>query len=171
MGGRWAGYYKNAILKLLPINGSKIKAKEIYEKSSFSTATTNKYLDSLTKMGFVERIQESQKNVFYKRCEPVRIKRLIEDFTKEITAILSEFPVELQHLEEDFKEKGLTITQTKLVTGDDKFLRYYLLTTLIRKVHDILKMALPEPLRYSDFYVGAFDTGVHMVPRKNVVIK
>jgi hypothetical protein len=44
-------------------------------------------------------------------------------------------------------------------------LKNYALNILIRKTHQLLKMELHKALRDFDFYAGAFDTGIHIIPK------
>jgi hypothetical protein len=91
---------------------------------------------------------------------------------KEIQTALSELPEQISVHEKDLKEKtGEEIDERTILRKHERyyenFLTGYILTTLIRKSHELLEMRFPD-LRNHDYYVGTFKSGVHILPKEFV---
>ena len=164
MSANWVGHYRDNILKLLPADGSKVRAKEVYRKSPFTSVTTKKYLGILTKEGSIQRIQESQKTVYYKRREKKRLENLIEDFTKEIE--LSLLSLSTETWQEGLKKRNLPQEEIDEIINDETQVGSQVLTAIIVKVHELLRKVIPNPFGHVDFCVRTYGKHVMIVPKQ-----
>lgn len=169
---RWSGYYKNRILNLLPLDGSKIRSKDIHSKArqmGIGPNTVQNYLNMLVGEGSVTAIAERPKEVYYSRCEDVRIKHLIDDFMQEIDNTLSELPLELRIVERKLEKGSLTETEGKkaveILSHDQTYLKGLIVNTLYHKVCEMVKANLPDNMKGKEYYIGDFGRGLHLVPR------
>lgn len=162
------------ILDLMPIDGSEIRAKNLYAKAEVQglwRLTVENKLKEFEKKGFVSRRQESPKAVYYSRRERVRIEHLINDFLKDIRSTLDRLPSQIDGIETQLREidRSTPVSTRKQIAttlrNNPKFLKGKIVAALLRRVFKMLNDDLPEPLRDHEFYVGAFDDGVHMIPR------
>jgi Fe2+ or Zn2+ uptake regulation protein len=143
---RWSGYYKKKILNLLPIDGSRVRSKDVHAKArrmGIGPNTVQNYLNLLVGEGSVEPIAERPKEVYYRRCEDVRIEHLISDFMQEITTSLKEIPDAVLSL----KKAGLTDSVIKIFTDDDFLMRNWIIRILTREVLKLLNENLSEEKR------------------------
>lgn len=164
--GKWKQSYEGEILKLLPINGSEVRAKEIYRKAKFHPKTVQTYLERLEEKGIVKRIQKSYKTVYYKRCEDARIEKMIDDFAKEISDALQALP---RKIEDKPMPEGLSTEERNMIyRWKEGQLKARMIATLLRKIHKIFTSTFPEPMKPFEHYVGAFHDGIHVVPRDYV---
>ena len=177
----WFPSYKEAVLLVLPVNGDKIQAKEIYKnakllnkKKPIPRAIVARYLKELVANGIVERIEESRKSVYYRRCEKVRLSVLIESFMEEIqTALtaLSDDPLTFSDFKRDLrnigKKEGIEFNMIINIAEDtpetQRFLKRYILILIFRKAYELLEKKFPE-LRNFDLHIipKKFSTNVHM---------
>jgi hypothetical protein len=166
MSTKWASHYRDNILKLLPADGSRLRAKEIYRKTPFTSVTTKKYLGILTKEGSIQRIQESQKTVYYRRCEDVRLRHLINEFTKEVETSL----VQLSTKEREANLKriyaNLPMPELNELLNDEAQLKSWVLCTVIRKIHTMIRTTLFPTLPNLEFYVGVIGGTVKIIPKQ-----
>ena len=162
------------ILDLMPLDGSYIRAKSLYAKAEAQglwRLTVENKLKEFEKKGFVSRRQESPKAVYYSRRERVRIEHLIDDFVKDIRSTLDRLPAEIDGIETLLREMDRSTpvsTRKQIATtlrNNPKFLKGKITATLLRRVLKMLNDDLPEQLRGHEFYVGAFDDCVRMIPR------
>jgi hypothetical protein len=155
------------VLYLLPIDGSEMRAKEIYEKgeaNGITHITIQRKLDSLAKNKSLKRRIANHKEVYYSRQENDRIENLTESFFSEIKSTLEEIPVEAKTTRKgllDFASdflKGANLSENlkKQIVGDIETssigrITYFL---LLGRVFEIIKMVEPE-LNNEDFYVDS----------------
>lgn len=158
--------YKDRILSVLPVNGEKVQAKEIYKNAKFPNAKNPiprayvaKYLKELVASGIVEKIEESRKNVYYRRCENVRLNLLISNFFSEIQTSLSELPNQLSTFKNNSKEEAIEVDVTTL-SENERYLKAYILLVLIDKAHELLEMEFPE---LKNFYMRTTKRDLHIV--------
>jgi predicted transcriptional regulator len=174
----WSRYYEEEILKMLPVDGSEMRAQELYrtawKKRRFSSATVNRHLPNLIKKKFVERIQKSHKEVYYSRREMVRVEHLINDFVQEIGSILSsEVPVRLDKDKSVLIEGSLRKDEARYMAGMLRscpvYLENVIIHTVLRKVHKMVIASGSEKLKDTEYYIGAFDDGsIRLYPRSYI---
>jgi Fe2+ or Zn2+ uptake regulation protein len=176
MTNRWAGDYENRILKLLPSDGSKVRAQRIFNElmkhprkgetssPSSSSSTIQKYLGRLETRGEIKRIQKSHKEVYYKRCEDVRLRHLIEEFTKEVETSLAQLSI--RDRESALKRRNLPMSELDELLNDETQLRSWVLFTVIRKIHNVIGRTLFSTLPKLEFYVGVIGGTVRIIPKQ-----
>lgn len=155
----------------MPVDGSKARSKEIHAKArkiGIGPNTVQNYLNMLVAEGSVIQIAERPKEVYYSRCEGVRIQHLIDDFMKEIDISLSRLPDEVRSIQKKVKEGSVGEVAVEFLATDQSFLRSLIINTLVQKVYGMLKATLPTPLKDKDFYIGVFGQGIRLVPRSTV---
>jgi predicted transcriptional regulator len=174
MTNRWAGDYENRILKLLPTDGREVRAQRIFNElrkhpkkgatSVPSSSTIQKYLGSLETKGEIKRIQKSHKEVYYKRYEDVRLRHLIEEFIKEVEASLDQLSI--KERKENIKRTNLPVSELNELLNDETQLKSWVLCTVIRKIHKMLRSAWFPALPKVEFCVGVIDGAVKIVPKQ-----
>jgi predicted transcriptional regulator len=160
---KWGGYYQERVLSVLPVDGTKVRSKDIYDKSNIPRAYVAKYLNELREKGFVEKIQESRKSVYYKRCEKVRLEAMLYNFIAELQTAFSNLP----EPELDFK---MIWAKSKMgyipneFTNDVKksFLKGYILTLLMLKANELLR-SIPE-LKNIEYYIKITESDLQFCP-------
>lgn len=148
--------YEEGIRQLLQSDGSKMKSKDLYAKAKkkygLSSATVAKYLKILEEKEEIERTQLSQKNVFYHRCENVRLQHLIDDFMKEIDKTLSELPGEISDIEKQLI-KGSVVSKAEgekaveVFRSEPIILKQLILNKLADKIAALWNANLPKRLK------------------------
>ena len=176
MTNRWAGDYENRILKLLPSDGSEVRAQIIFTElrkhpkkgatSVLSSSTIQKYLGRLEARGEIKRIQKSHKEVYYKRCEDVRLRHLIEEFTKELEASLAQLSSKEREANLRRIYANLPISELNELLNNETQLNFWVFCTVIRKIHNMLKSTLFPTLPGIEFYVGVIGETVKIVPKQ-----
>jgi Fe2+ or Zn2+ uptake regulation protein len=152
------------VLNLFHVNGSEMRAKEIYERGKakgISHITIQRKLDMLAKNGSLKRRSAEHKEVYYSRQESVRLTQLIDDVTREVITSLNAIPSELSTLatfvsnEEKIAGKGITKNAEKLL---DNLSRTKIDTVVMQKLIDgyfkVLKRNLPNQWKTKGFYVN-----------------
>jgi hypothetical protein len=176
---RGKGNLTKKVLDLFPIDGSEIRAKELLRRAKEEGLHQNsvqRKLSELTKKEppLVYRRQESQKTVFYSSPQSIRVEHVIANFIQEISSILSKLPrIELRDAKNTLmdlspsKEESRAIAEIML--RNPKFLKQWVLNTLLRQVYMLFKENLPTALREMDFYIGVFENeSLKIVPRSEV---
>ena len=195
---------KKQILDLLPIDGTERRMKDIIKEAEskgiagilIQREFDAKRHNSLAAKGFIERRQESQKKVFYRRREGVRIEYLINTFMQEIEETLKKIPEERKKIERKLidgsTDRKMGRIAAKVFQNDPEYLRSigisdeeikeraehdlksWIISALVRKVFKLFKdntslKNLPED---EEYYIGVFDNeGIHLVPRSVVDAK
>jgi Fe2+ or Zn2+ uptake regulation protein len=171
MTNRWAGNYENRILKLLPTDGRKVRAQMIFNEltkppKKLSSSTIQKYLGILETRGEIKRIQKSHKEVYYKRCEDVRLRHLIEEFTKEVETSLAQLSTKEREVNLKRTYANLPISELNELLNDERQIKSWVLCTVIRRIHNMLKSTLFPTLPSIEFYVGVIGETVKIVPKQ-----
>ena len=171
MTNRWAGNYENRILKLLPTDCSKVRAQIIFNElrkppKKLSSSTIQKYLGILETRGEIKRIQKSHKEVYYKRCEDVRLRHLIEEFTKEMETSLAQLSSKEREVNLKRTYAKLPLSELNELLNDETQLNFWVLCTVIRKIHNMLRSTLFPTLPGIEFYVGVIGGTVKVIPRQ-----
>lgn len=164
---RGKGDLTKKVLDLFPIDGSEIRAKELLRRAKEKGLHQNSVQRKLVELAkkeppLVYRRQESQKAVFYSSPQSIRVEHIISNFIQEISSILSKLPrIELRDAKTTLmdlsptKEDGRAVSEIML--HDPKFLKQWILNSLLRQVYMLFKDNLPTALREMDFYIGAFE--------------
>jgi hypothetical protein len=164
------------ILNLLPIDGSEMRAKDLYAKAEAEKLvrlTVERKLVAFAKQGIIYRRQESPKKVYYSRREKIRVEHLINDFVQEIGSILSsEVPVRLDRdkriLIEGSLRKDEARYMAEMLRSNPRYLEIEIIHTVLRKIHKMVIASLPEQLKDKEYYIGAFDDRIQLHPRSTV---
>lgn len=178
-GIKWIGWYKDRVRTLLPV-GETVRAKDIIEKARQQHMNPNKVyecLEIMMKEGEVKKFKDKPKEAYYVRYDEVRIKRLMEDFTKGINAKFSEFPEEMSSLMErtanaileEYKEKGVELPKEeakKMLMENPIFVEEMGFLSFTKAVFEAFKVLLHTKVaRHEDFFI---DKEGYIVPSAEV---
>jgi Fe2+ or Zn2+ uptake regulation protein len=176
MTNRWARDYEDRIMKLLPIDGEEVRAQAIFtelrkrskkgETSILSSSTIQKYLETLEARGEIKRIQKSHKEVYYKRCEDARLRHLIDEFTKEVETSLAQLSTKEREANLTRTHVNLPMSELNELLNDECQLKSWVISTVIRKIHNMLRTTFFPTLPTLEFYVGVIGGTVKVIPRQ-----
>lgn len=158
------------VLDLLPADGSWVRTLIIYlqaENSAVSRITVERKLEQLTSEGFIERRQLNGKCVYYRRCEEVRMRALMEEFVRKIEGSLSTLPAAMgdfgKHIEKELVAKGLSTKEAKEIaeeTINSKMVQEdAILQRLASVTYELMRASLPRALKDEGFCIGRTKTG------------
>jgi len=158
------------VLDLLPADGSWIRTQIIYmeaENSNVSRITVERKLEKLTANGLIERRQLNGKCVYYRRCEEVRMQRLMEEFVRKIEGSLSTLPAAIgdwgKEIEKELVAKGVSVQEAKAIAEETVNARMVQEDAVLRRLasvtFELMRANLPAQLMNEEFYIGRTKTG------------
>ena len=136
------------VLKLLDPDGSWYRMQLIFdigEVEGVSHITVQRKIKELRDRGFIERwhANKNLKGVYYRRCEDVRIEKLIEDTLQDISDTLDQLPGEYSDLEKQLRA-GAGEKTVEVLRSEPSFLKTMILTSLDNKILALLNANLSE---------------------------
>jgi len=141
------------VLKLLDPDGSWYRMQLIFdvgEIQGISHITVQRKIRELTERGLIERWRGSNKNlkgVYYRRCEGIRIERLIDNTLQDISDTLDQLPGgEMSDIDKRLMEGSLSVTEGKW--KDPAYLKSLIMFCLEKKILKFLDdNALPDAFK------------------------
>jgi predicted transcriptional regulator len=156
------------VLNLFERDGSWYKMQLIFDIGQIkdmSHITVQRKIKELKERGFIERWQPNKnlKGVYYRRCEGVRIEKLINDTVEDIGITLAELPGEMSETEKKLIEGSRTVAEGKraveILRSEPTYLKGLITFMLKRKVLALLNDTLPPKHR------NRFRYEVRLVPK------
>jgi hypothetical protein len=94
----------------------------------------------------------------------VRLRHLVEEFTREVETSLGQLSTKEREIK--LKRRGLPMSELNELLNDETQLKFWVICTVIRKIHNMLRTTLFPTLPSIEFYVGVIGETVKIVPRQ-----
>jgi hypothetical protein len=139
------------IRELIPV-GKEVRMKEILDKVKAKRIcapnAVERRLIEWEKKGHIKKRTESHKEVYYRRCEDVRLENQIDEFLNDLERTLGKLPNEWKDVKQKLKDGSGTLKEgmeaVEVLRSDPDFLKQWVLMTLAQKVVALLNDNIPD---------------------------